>query len=69
MRIKCRRNFSHAPLITTYLWRDGSEKENSVKTTQRTRRMGKNNVASKTTLWMNGDRSKHVIPFDSSPVL
>ena len=69
MRIKCQRKFSHAPHIATYLWRDGREKESSLQTTQCTRRKGKNNVSSKTTLWMNGDRSKHVIPFDSSPEL
>ena len=68
MRFTCRRKFSHAPHTATYLWRDDREKENS-KTTQCTRRKEKNNVASKTTLFMNGDRSKHVIPFDSSPVL
>ena len=72
MRIKCRRKLSHAPHTATYLWRDGREKENSLKDTQCTRRKGKNNadnVASKTALRMNGDRSKHVILFDSSPVL
>ena len=68
MRIKCRKKFSHALHIATLLWRGGREKVNgSLKTTQCTRRKGNNNVVSKTTLWMNGDRSKHVIPFDKSP--
>ena len=69
MSITCRRKFSHAPHIATYFWCDGREKENSLKTTQCTCRKGENSTASKTTLLMNGDRSKNVIPSDSSPVL